>query len=118
MASLTTECHIITCYSQDDHMLELDYDNTLTGRYSQDGQVDLGTNNFFNRKAEMSYFEAIESKVSQWIKSSLLEQKRTDLITAVKVNVSYHPLCIKALTSNLFLLPHPNIFPQFSRNLF
>jgi hypothetical protein len=42
MACLTTECHIITSYSEDDHALELDHDNSLIGRYSQDGQVDLG----------------------------------------------------------------------------
>jgi hypothetical protein len=65
----------------------------------------------------MGYFGAIESKISQWIKSSLLEQNRQDLIPGVKVNVTYQPLCIKALTSNIFLLPnHNSTFPQPSRN--
>lgn len=98
-----TELQIITSVSQDLHVLELEKDQSLVGRYSQDGQVHL----------DHGYFDAIESKLLQWIKASFQNRDQSDLFTRdIKVNVGYEPLCVSSITHDLFLLPSiSQIFP-------
>jgi hypothetical protein len=57
VAETCLQCYIFVSISEESHMLELDYDSSLVGKWSQ-----------FGRGAKSSsYFDTVEAKIYEWI---------------------------------------------------